>query len=134
MIPERIVQTGIALWRRIALRPAHAALIVLGVLVVATSGSALHFYLRTRPGTDRTNTKASDERETLVRRVGQLIVLPDEQPEIATVTNPDALRSDPFFAQAKVGDKLLIFTKARRAILFDPVAGVIVNAAPLGAK
>ena len=36
-----------------------------------------------------------------------------------------------FFSKAKVGDKVIIYTNARKAILYDPVAGKIVEVAPV---
>lgn len=106
-------------------------LVGLVVLVFMTTGLATHFYLRAKSAGQDATQSATAERDALVARVRRIMVLPDEQPEIATVTNPDALKSDPFFIGAKTGDKLLIFSKARRAVLFDPVEGHILNAAPL---
>ncbi len=64
--------------------------------------------------------------------VGRLIVLPeDEVPTIATVTDLEALQGQPFFANAKLGDKVLIFAKAGKAILYDPVEQKIVEVAPV---
>lgn len=70
--------------------------------------------------------------ENIVASVGRLMVLPmDEEPTVATVASPEQLKDQPFFAQAKQGDKVLIYTKARRAILYDPVAHKIIDIAPL---
>lgn len=66
-----------------------------------------------------------------INAVGKLIVLPtDETPTIATVTNLDQIKNQPFFADAKIGDKVLIYTKAQKAILYDPIANKIVELAP----
>lgn len=104
--------------------------IIAGGLIVVASGVAVHFY-RQAHAVQNTAQETAQESDRLVAEVGQMMILPDEQPQIATVTNPDALTSDPFFAGAQKGDKLLIFSKARRAILFDPVKHIILNAAPL---
>ena len=75
---------------------------------------------------------AEKEVEELVNRVGKLIVLPQgEQPTLATVSDVESLREQPFFAQAKNGDKVLIYTNARKVILYDPVKNKIVEVAPL---
>lgn len=75
---------------------------------------------------------AEKEVEELVNRVGKLIVLPEgEQPTVATVSDVESLREQPFFAQAKNGDKVLIYTNARKVILYDPVKNKIVEVAPL---
>lgn len=75
---------------------------------------------------------ASDELQMIVERVGKLVALPmDETPTVATVNDPEKLVDQPFFAQAKKGDKVLIYTTAKKAILFDPVGGKIIEIAPL---
>ncbi len=68
----------------------------------------------------------------LVEEVGRLIVLPtDEVPTVATVSDPKALKDKVFFAEAKTGDKVLIYTNAKKAILYDPVLKKIINVAPV---
>jgi hypothetical protein len=128
---SRVFEIWALLRSKIVARPLHVAVVGLAFLLVAASGVAGHLSIRLHALERGTAGQAADERGALIARIGRMVVLPDEEPQIATVTNPDILKGDPFFADAKAGDKLLIFSKARRAILFDPVAGVIVNAAPL---
>lgn len=71
----------------------------------------------------------------LVSRVGRHMVLPeDETPTIATVTDPALLKDQPFFARAKAGFKVLIYPKAKKAILYDPTADKIIDVGPVGIK
>jgi len=73
-----------------------------------------------------------EEAKSLVADVSRLIVLPqDEEPTIATVSDPEKLKDQPFFANAKAGDKVLIYSKAKKAILYDPQNDKIVEVAPL---
>ncbi len=73
-----------------------------------------------------------DEIAELVSEVGKLIVLPEgEMPTIATVTDPERLKDQAFFSKAKAGDKVLIYTNAKKAILYDPVQHKIIEVAPL---
>ena len=72
------------------------------------------------------------EVKTLTQRVGEHIFLPEgEVPTIATVSDPEALRGQTFFIDAKKGDKVLIFPNAKKAILYDPIADKIITIAPL---
>ena len=72
-----------------------------------------------------------NEVSALVNAVGKVIVLPtDEVPTIATVTDLSKLAGQAFFANAKVGDKVLMYTKAQKAILYDPIANKIIELAP----
>jgi hypothetical protein len=73
-----------------------------------------------------------DETAALVNKVSKLIILPQgEEPTIATVTEPDVLKDQPFFAQAQAGDMVLIYTNAKKAILYSPKENKIVEVAPL---
>ncbi len=75
---------------------------------------------------------AQNEINQLVSSVSKLVVLPtDETPTIATVTDTNALKGQPFFENAKVGDKILIYIKAQKAILFDPSEDKVVEIAPI---
>lgn len=72
------------------------------------------------------------EIDTIISEVSKLMVLPDnEKPTVATVSDPIILQGQPFFFKAKKGDKVLIYTKAQKAILYDPVANKIINVAPI---
>jgi hypothetical protein len=67
----------------------------------------------------------------LQQQVGKLMILPQGQPLVATVTDPASLKSQPFYADVQSGDMLLVYQQARRAILFRPSAGKIVNVGPV---
>ncbi len=71
----------------------------------------------------RTQTK-----DQLVEEIGKMIILPEgEVPTIATVVDPELLRDQPFFKNAKAGDRVLIYAKDSRAVLYDPVAKRVVE-------
>ncbi len=68
----------------------------------------------------------------LIDAVGKLIELPaDEQPTIATVTDADKLRSQAFFLNSQNGDRVLIYTTAKKAILYRPALNKIIEVAPV---
>lgn len=79
------------------------------------------------------NVATQDEQiQDLVSKVSKLVILPqDEVPTVATVNNVAQLRNQPFFANAKNGYKVLIYTKAAKAILYDPVNNKIIEIAPI---
>ncbi len=78
------------------------------------------------------NIAVEKQTKELVSQVGKLMVLPtDEQPTLATVTDASKLKDQPFFKNAKNGDKVLIYVKAKKAILYDPAKNVIVDVAPV---
>jgi len=72
------------------------------------------------------------EAESLINKVGQIIELPkDEPPTIATVSDINKLKDQAFFARAQNGFKVLIYSKAKKAILYDPTAHKIIEVATL---
>ena len=78
------------------------------------------------------NAAAKQETQDLIAKVGQLVVLPtDETPTVATVTDLSKLQDQPFFAGAQVGDKVLIYNNAKKAILYRPATHKIIEVAPI---
>lgn len=75
---------------------------------------------------------AKQEAAELIAEVGKLIALPaDEEPTIATVTDPEQLKSQAFFASAQKGFKVLLYATAKKAILYDPINKKIIEVAPI---
>lgn len=51
----------------------------------------------------------------------------DEQPSIETITDLSLLKDKPFFINAEIGDKVLIYEKAKLAILYRPSKDIIIK-------
>ena len=68
----------------------------------------------------------------VVQRVGQLILLPsDEVPTLATVSDINVLKGQLFFQNASNGDVVLMYAKARKAILYSPRLNKVIEVAPI---
>lgn len=67
----------------------------------------------------------------LTKEVGRLILLPDEQPTVATVTDKEKLSQNAFFQRAENGDKVLLYTQARKAYLYRPQTKQLIEVSPL---
>lgn len=105
---------------------------VLIVIMVIFAGAAAYFYWQFTELKANSQKTAQEEGQMLVAAVSRLIVLPEgETPTIATVSDPERLKDQPFFAKAKVGDKVLIYPNSQKAILYDPVRDIIVEVAPV---
>lgn len=102
------------------------------VLLVILLGLSTGYFYKQSMKAKNPEAVAQNEAKALAEKVGKLIVLPtDEVPTIATVSDPEALKNQVFFMDAKKGDKVLIYTNAKKAILYDPVLNKIVTVAPL---
>ncbi len=116
-------------------------LIGLGIIVVILiAGGGVLFWQYQKSQQElkslQANTAASQQAQTelrqLVSEVSKLIDVPtSEDPTVATVTSIDKLKDQQFFQKAKNGDKVLIYTSAKKAILYDPVAKKIIDVAPV---
>lgn len=75
---------------------------------------------------------AKDEATRVKDLVAQLADVPaDESPTVATVNDASKLQSQAFFKNAKNGDKVLIFTKAKKAYLYRPSTNKLIEVAPI---
>jgi uncharacterized protein HemX len=73
-----------------------------------------------------------NEATELNNEVGKLIQLPtDEVPTVATVIDAAKVKSQAFFASAQNGDKLLLYSKSGKAILYRPSTKKIIEVAPI---
>ncbi len=107
-------------------------LLIPWILFALSLGANAYLILHSNLINNSSNLTQQEITDT-VNTVGKLIVLPtNETPTIAVVTDLSVLKNQPFFANAKVGDKVLIYTKAQKAILYDPQLNKIVELAPLG--
>lgn len=101
--------------------------IILILLAVGGSGAGIYYYFQYQTLVRRTNDPNIVVKE-LIAKVSKLMELPTgEQPTVATVTNPDLIKSQPFFAKAKKGNRVILYPTARLAILFDEQTNKIVN-------
>lgn len=115
---------------------------LIAIVCMAALGGAGYFYYQYQKAQKDLQNLSSDpanaqkaataEIQRLVQEVGKLIDLPkDEVPTVATVTDTAKLQNDAFFKNAKNGDKVLIYTKAKKAVLYDPTAKKVVEVASI---
>lgn len=110
-------------------------LIFVILLAVIGSVSSIYFYNKYQAAQKKlrqTSISSQEDVQALVDKVGKLIKLPEgEMPTVATVSDLDPLKNQAFFAKAKIGDKVLLYTQAKRAILYDPIENVVLEVGPL---
>jgi len=115
---------------------------VLVLLTLAGIGGTGYFYweyqkaqkeiktIKTDPSTAQ--KAAQEEVKKLTAEVGMLVELPqDEDPTVATVIDAEKLKEQPFFAKTQNDDKVLIYTKAKKAILYRPSTKKIIDIGPI---
>ncbi len=109
-----------------------AGTVLILILAAAPSFYFYNQYQKAQARLQNPSLFTQEETRALIDRVGKLIQLPsDELPTVATISDREKLKDQPFFAQAKNGDKLLIYNEAKKAILYDPVSNKIIDVAPI---
>jgi hypothetical protein len=78
---------------------------------------------------DKPTEVAQTEVESITQKVGLLMDIPNETPTIASISDASKLRDQQFFVKAMNDDKVLIFTKAQKAILYRPSTNKIIEVA-----
>lgn len=110
--------------------------VVVVIIFTALTASSVYFFLQYRHYRALSARQAVQPNRTqaaeLVTKIGKFMELPvGEEPTIATVTDPEALKLQPFFAHAKSGDILLMYVKTGKAILFRQSTEKIIEVAPI---
>lgn len=93
--------------------------IVIAVIGIAISGFFFTQYQKAQNIINKSGLAGQLEAADLVKKVARFISLPEgELPTIATVSDYQKLKDQPFFEKSQNGDKVLIYTKAKKAYLY----------------
>lgn len=109
------------------------------MLVIIGFGAAGGYYYNQYNDSQKEVKRLSNPQEAAkaqvsdaVASIGKLVDLPSgETPTLATVNDPAKLKGQAFFANSKVGDQVLIYTQAKKAILYRPSTNKIIEIAPV---
>jgi hypothetical protein len=101
-------------------------LFILLTVILIGIASFLLYQNNQLPFLNKSSNAGTQVDDTLIK-VGKLIKLPNETPEIATITDIEKLRNQSVFKNAQNGDRVLIFTEAKRAIVYRPSENIIID-------
>lgn len=95
-------------------------LIALNILVLlGLAGSTVYLFTKNRDLNDQLTLTTEEKNRRLVEEINQVYDLPDEEPVVAVVTDPEQFKSQySAFDNAEAGDYLLFFRKARLNVLY----------------
>jgi hypothetical protein len=114
-------------------------LVLAAIIIIGTGATAYYFfsqYQSAQHKLDNPNQVAQQETQALIDKMSKIIDLPkadikNGEPTLATVLDKSKLKDQPFFDKAENGDKVLIYTKAKKAFLYRPDTNKIINVAPV---
>jgi hypothetical protein len=111
--------------------------IPLGLLLILVVIAVPSYYFYTRYQHSQAllanpSLAAKEEIKDTIAKVGRHLVLPaGEEPTLATVSDKEKLKGQTFFAAAENGDKVLIYTTAKKAVLYRPSIDKVIELAPV---
>ncbi len=101
--------------------------IVIYILIVAVCFGG-YFYYKIHKFQNTPKDVKEEEVSSVISQVSNLYLFPSgESPTIATVSDPLALKGQAFFNSSAVGDKVLIFSNAGKAVLYRPSINKIIE-------
>ncbi|PIU03088.1 hypothetical protein COT44_05005 [Candidatus Shapirobacteria bacterium CG08_land_8_20_14_0_20_39_18] len=98
-------------------------LILVSVLLIFAAGAFAYYLVKQ-------NLPAGSDKD-IAGKVAKLIDLPAETPTMAAIDDLSKLQDQPFYAKAQLGDILLVYAIAQKAILYRPSTNKIINIAPV---
>jgi hypothetical protein len=107
-------------------------LLLIILFLVGVIAVAVYYYYEYQQIKKDPNLIAQKEIMIITEKISRYMDLPtNEEPTIATVTDDEKLKDQDFFVNAQNGDKVLIYVKSAKAILYRPNTNRIINFAPL---
>ncbi len=108
------------------------AVVLILVLLLVNSNREKNQLKQQTAKTLGAQTQTEDEAKSLKNEVGKFLELPaDELPTVATVSDASKVKNQAFFANSQNGDKVLLFSKAGKAVLYRPSTKKIIEVAPI---
>lgn len=107
----------------------------IGVVILLFAATSFYYfgqYQKARYKLNNPTEVAKQDAKVTIAAVAKLMLLPEgEEPTVMQVTDISKLKDQAFFANAQNGDKVLIFTNAKKAILYRVDTNKIIDVAPI---
>jgi hypothetical protein len=101
---------------------------IIAAYIAALVGPSYYFYRKYQGATEGVSQLKTKEVSQLISKISKIAELPqDEEPTVASISDKDKLKDNAFFSKAENGDKVLIYAGAKRAYLYRPSTGRIVD-------
>lgn len=101
------------------------AILIMVAITIGSGTVAFYFYNKYKKiAISKTDDTQNDDIQT---KVGRLIELPNETATLATVTDKEKMKNQPFFEHAENGDKALLYMQSKKAILYRPSINKIIE-------
>jgi hypothetical protein len=109
--------------------------VIIVLVVLALIGTSYYFfnkYKKTQALLSNPTLAAKEEVKKITDQVSKLMMLPTkEEPIVVTVLDKKKLKDQDFFKNAENGDKVIVYSVSKQAILYRPSINKIIQVAPL---
>ncbi len=109
-------------------------MVIFVVVITSLSFGGYFFYEYNKLRSNPTIQSQKDTDDLLAKVAKIYLIPPGEEPTIATVVDPNSLKGQAFFSESQKGDKVLIFSKAGKAVLYRPSINKIIETAPINSN
>jgi hypothetical protein len=110
-------------------------IILVAIAIILVAGVAYFGWDKYQANTNSPEAqvaKAEEQKTTIINKIKQLTVLPEEEPVLFTVNDASLLKTQQaFFKDSENGDVLLVFQKSGKALIYRESGNKIVNAGPI---
>lgn len=107
-------------------------LVVGAALIVIFAAVAGFFFWQWQSLKSDPKVAAEESSQRILRKVGAIYALPTgEEPTVALVQDKDKLKGQSFFDKAQNGDYLLMYSKAKVALIYREKDGKLINVGPI---
>lgn len=110
-------------------------IISLLILLILSLASSLYIFGQYKKLLKNADNIGQAESAMILNKLSKIIELPkDEIPQLADIIDIDKLKGDPFFSESKNGDKIIIYSKAKKAIIYRLEENKIINVGPIAGQ
>ena len=101
--------------------------IIMVTLLIVLASACGYLFVQYRQALSKQPKSDKERIAQITTLIGDTVILPSERPTIATVADKRKLAEPQLATLAKNGDELLVYSKARRVILYRPSSKKIVD-------
>lgn len=106
--------------------------VAFGILFTLIAVLFIYYFTKYQTLSKQVHNGGQEDVQSLIAKVSKHVLLPEgETPTVMTVTDKEKSTSKQFFANAKNGDKVLVYMQAKKAFLYDVASDRILEIGPV---